>query len=103
MALGNIATVVAHGAVLGAEKSRLTEFATFSRWLESGQAKVILKVQSLEDLVALRQAAEDLSLLVVTVEGIGPMQATMDTLTCICIGPARSILVDKVTSHLKLL
>ena len=103
MALGNIATVVAHGAVLGAEKSRLTDIATFTRWLESGQAKVILKVQSLEDLVALIQAAEGLSLPVVEVEIMNSMQSTMNTLICICIGPARSMLVDKVTSHLKLL
>ena len=103
MGLGNIATMVAHAAVLSAEKSRLTDFAAFTRWLESGQAKVILKVQSLEELVELRQTAEDLSLSVVSIDGIDPMQATMSTWTCICIGPAKSILVDRVTSHLKLL
>jgi peptidyl-tRNA hydrolase, PTH2 family len=102
MGLGYIATMVAHAAVLSAEKSRLTDSATFTRWLESGQAKVILKVQSLEELIQLRQTAEDLSLSVVSIDGIDPMQATMSTWT-ICIGPAKSILVDRVTSHLKLL
>ena len=95
--------MVAHAAVLSAEKSRLTDFATFTRWLKSGQAKVILKVQSFDELVALRQTAEDLSLLVVSIEEIDPMQTATGTWTCICIGPAQSTLVDKVTSHLKLL
>lgn len=103
MGLGNIAAMVAHAAVLSAEKSRLTDITTFTKWLESGQAKVILKVQSLEELVELRQTAEDLSLSVVSIDGIDPMQATVSTWTCICIGPAKSILVDRVTSHLKLL
>ena len=103
MAVGKIATLVAHAAVLSAEKSRQTDFPTFSRWFESGQAKVVLKVQNFEDLVALRQSAQGLSLLVVFVEDIQPVTINTGVWTCICIGPAPSTLLDRVTKHLKLL
>jgi PTH2 family peptidyl-tRNA hydrolase len=101
--MGKTAIQVAHAAVLSAEKSRQTDFATFSRWLDSGQAKVVLKVRSLEELVGLRQAAEELSLLVVLIEDTSPKQVVTGLWNCICIGPAQSTLIDKVTRHLKLL
>jgi peptidyl-tRNA hydrolase len=103
MGVGKTATQVAHAAVLSAEKSRQTDFATFSKWLDSGQAKVILKVRSLEELDGLRQAAEDLSLLVVLIEDTSSKQVVTGLWNCICIGPGQSALIDKVTRHLKLL
>ncbi len=103
MKVGKIATNVAHAAVLSAEKSRQKDFATFYKWFESGQAKVILKVQNLEELTALRQRAENLSLLVVVIPDVVPTLVMTDRWICICIGPAQSILIDKITRHLKLL
>lgn len=101
MGVGKTATQVAHAAVLGAEKSRQTDFATFSKWLDSGQAKVVLKVRSLEELIGLRQTAEELLLPVVLIEEPSPKHFM--TGLCICIGPAQSTSIDKVTRHLKLL
>jgi len=103
MGVGKIATQVAHASVLSADKSRQSDYLTFNKWFESGQAKVVLKVRNFQDLVALQKSAENLSLLVVFVEDNGPAQINPGVWSCICIGPAPSILVDKVTRHLKLL
>ncbi len=103
MGLGKIAAQVAHGAVLGAERTKQFNQVWFHRWFESGQAKVVVKVQSFEELIALRKVAEKLSLIVVQVEDRGLTQLPAGTTTCIGIGPAPTELIDRVTSRLKLL
>jgi peptidyl-tRNA hydrolase, PTH2 family len=103
MDIGKIAAQVAHASVLGAERTKHFNHVWFHRWFESGQAKVVVKVQSYEELIALRNNAENLSLTVVQVEDRGMTQNPAGTTTCIGIGPAPTELIDRVTSHLKLL
>jgi peptidyl-tRNA hydrolase, PTH2 family len=103
MGIGKIAAQVAHAAVLGAERTKQFNQVWFHRWFESGQAKVVVKVQSFEELIALRNVAEKLSLIVVQVEDRGLTQLPAGTTTCIGIGPAPTELIDRVTSRLKLL
>jgi PTH2 family peptidyl-tRNA hydrolase len=103
MGIGKTAAQVAHAAVLGAEKTKKFNPAWFQRWFESGQAKVVVKAQSIEELTALREVAESLSLLVVQVEDRGLTQVPAGTTTCIAIGPAPAEFIDRVTSRLKLL
>ena len=71
MGIGKIAAQVAHAAVLGAERTKQFNQVWFHRWFESGQAKVVVKVQSYEELIVLRNIAENLSL----TESIGPPRA----------------------------
>jgi peptidyl-tRNA hydrolase, PTH2 family len=103
MGIGKTAAQVAHAAVLGAERTKQFNPVWFQRWFESGQAKVVVKVQSFEELTSLRKVAEDLSLIVVQVEDRGLTQIPAGTTTCIAIGPAPAEFLDKVTSRLKLL
>ena len=103
MGIGKIAAQVAHGAVLGAERTKQFNQVWFHRWFESGQAKVVVKVQSFEELIELRKVAENLSLIVVQVQDRGLTQLPAGTTTCIGIGPAPTELIDRVTSRLKLL
>lgn len=103
MGIGKMAAQVAHAAVLGAERTMQFNQVWFHRWFESGQAKVVVKVQSFEELTALRKVAESLSLIVVQVEDRGLTQIPPGTITCIGIGPAPTELIDRVTSRLKLL
>ncbi|MFZ0513235.1 MAG: peptidyl-tRNA hydrolase Pth2 [Candidatus Nitrosopolaris sp.] len=103
MGIGKMAAQVAHAAVLGAERTKQFNQVWFHRWFESGQAKVVVKVQSFEELIALRKDAENMSLIVVQVEDRGLTQIPAGTTTCIGIGPAPTDLIDRVTSHLKLL
>lgn len=103
MGTGKIAAQVAHAAVMGAERTRTYKREWFDSWFESGQAKVVVKVQSMEELIEVRRRAESLKLPVVQVQDSGLTQIPPGTTTCIGIGPAPVDLVDKVTRDLKLL
>jgi PTH2 family peptidyl-tRNA hydrolase len=103
MGTGKIAAQVAHAAVMGAERTKAHKREWFDSWFESGQAKVVVKVKSVEELIEVRKRAESLRLPVVQVQDSGLTQIPPGTTTCIGIGPAPAELVDKVTRDLKLL
>jgi PTH2 family peptidyl-tRNA hydrolase len=103
MGTGKIAAQVAHAAVMGAEKAKAWKREWFDSWFEAGQAKVVVKVKSMEELMEVRKRAEELYLPVVQVHDSGLTQIPPGTITCIVIGPAPSELVGKVTNKLKLL
>jgi PTH2 family peptidyl-tRNA hydrolase len=103
MGTGKIAVQVAHAAVIGAEKAKVCKPEWFESWFESGQAKVVVKVKSSEELWEVMKRAEQLHLPVVQVHDSGLTQIPPGTITCIGIGPAPSELVGKVTNKLKLL
>lgn len=103
MGTGKIAAQVAHAAVMGAERVKTSRREWFRDWFAAGQAKVVVKVSSIEELIAVRKRAEELSLPVVQVQDSGLTQIPSGTITCVGIGPAPSGLIDRVTSELKLL
>jgi PTH2 family peptidyl-tRNA hydrolase len=103
MGTGKIAAQVAHAAVMGAEKVKISRREWFKAWFAAGQAKVVVKVKSIEELMEVRKRAEELHLPVVQVQDSGLTQVPSGTITCIGIGPAPSDLIDEVTFELKLL
>ena len=103
MGTGKIAAQVAHAAVMGAEKVRMSKKEWFNAWFDKGQAKVVAKVKNIEELMNVRDGAEELQLPVVQVKDSGLTQIPSGTITCIGIGPAPSELIDSVTDGLKLL
>ena len=103
MGTGKIAAQVAHAAVMGAEKVKTLRREWFNSWFAAGQAKVVVKVKNVEELMDVKKRAEELYLPVVQVQDSGLTQIPSGTTTCIGIGPAPSELIDKVTFELKLL
>ena len=103
MGTGKIAAQVAHAAVMGAEKVKASRREWFNSWFGASQAKVVVKVKSIEELMDVRMRAEELNLPVVQVRDSGLTQISSGTITCVGIGPAPSELIDKVTFELKLL
>ena len=103
MGTGKIAAQVAHAAVMATEETKDRKPEWFEEWLSTGQAKVVVKVSSMDELMEVRKRAESLHLTVVQVHDSGLTQIPPGTSTCIGIGPAPSDLIDKVTSDLKLL
>ena len=103
MGAGKIAAQVAHAAVMGVEKTKAQKREWFDAWFYAGQAKVVVKVQGMEELMEVRKRAESLRLPVVQVQDSGLTQIPPGTTTCIGIGPAPADLVVKVTHDLKLL
>jgi len=103
MGTGKIAAQVAHAAVMAADKTRQKKPDWFEDWFNRSQAKVVVKVKSMDELIEVRKRAESLKLPVVQVQDSGLTQIPPGTSTCIGIGPAPSELIDKVTRDLKLL
>ncbi len=103
MGTGKIAAQVAHAAVMGAEKAKEKRPEWFEAWHDGGQAKVVVKVKGMDELIHVRKRAEGLRLPVVQVQDRGLTQIPPDTTTCIGIGPGPADLIDKVTRDLKLL
>lgn len=103
MGTGKTAVQVAHASVLGAEKVKSKNRRWFDAWFQEGQAKIAVKVKSLEELMKIKKHAKNLDLPVAQVDDSGLTQLPAGTTTCIAIGPAPSELIDKVTKDLKLL
>jgi PTH2 family peptidyl-tRNA hydrolase len=101
--IGKTAAQVAHAAVTGGECVRTSNPSWFMEWLRSGQKKVIVKVQHLDHLLEIKRKAQFSNLPVVEIRDSGLTQIPAGTITCLGIGPAPSVMIDKITHHLKLL
>jgi PTH2 family peptidyl-tRNA hydrolase len=103
MGKGKLAAQTAHAAVSAAERVRRSRLEWYQEWVESGQAKVVVKVNSLDDLLDVKARCETESLPTYLVQDRGLTQIPSGTITCLGIGPAPSAKIDKITGHLKLL
>jgi PTH2 family peptidyl-tRNA hydrolase len=103
MGTGKLAAQVAHAAVMAVEITKMRNLDWFNSWFRAGQAKVVVKVQNLDELIEIRKHAESLHLSVAEIRDSGLTQIPPGTVTCIGIGPGPSGSIDKVTNHLKLL
>ncbi len=103
MGVGKLASQVAHASLAAAEECRIKDSRLFKEWFNSGQAKIVVKVYSLEELLKIKREAEDLNLPTVLVRDKGLTQLEEGTVTCLGIGPAEESIIDKVTGRLKLL
>ncbi len=103
MGVGKIAAQVAHAAVISCEEIKKHNRAWFSNWINSGQAKIVLKVSNQSELLEITKLAFSFHLPVSKVVDSGLTQIPHGTWTCIAIGPAPAELIDQVTKGLKLL
>ena len=103
MGTGKIAAQAAHASLLGVERVKSEKRRWFDEWYNTGQAKIVVKVRSLDELMEVKKHAEYLNLPVVQVDDRGLTQLSPGTTTCIAIGPAPTELINKVTHDLKLL
>ena len=73
-------------------------------WIEGSFTKIVLSVNSLEELLAIKKEAEKSGLPVALIEDNGLTEFKgVKTTTCIAIGPDDSEKIDKITKDLKLL
>ena len=104
MSCGKVAAQVAHGAVECFRKAMYR--GGWRRWVEEwlgeGQKKVVLAVDSLDELLRLRELAERFGLPNAVIVDAGLTELEPGTVTVLCVGPAPDDLVDAVTGRLKL-
>lgn len=103
MGKGKIAVQVAHGAVTAAELAKRQYKKWYSSWVFSGQAKVAVKAQTLDDLIKINSKLSKMDIPSYLVEDRGLTQVSPGTITCLAIGPAPSHILDEITGDLKLL
>jgi PTH2 family peptidyl-tRNA hydrolase len=103
MSKGKLAVQVAHAAISASEEAgnRCPEW--LQAWLRDGQAKVVVKVRDLSELMKLKRevARQRLPHSLVTDRGL--TQLPPNTITCLGIGPAPSTDLDELTGALPLL
>jgi len=97
---GKLAVQVAHAAIIGYLKS---DPVLRRRWLDEGQKKIVLKVNSLEELLSIKYKADSLQLVNGLVEDAGLTEVPPGTITALVIGPDEEKKIDKVTGSLPLL
>lgn len=72
-------------------------------WLQSGMTKIVVQVDSGEELLAVHETAHEAGLFVCMVTDAGRTAFHAPTVTCIAIGPDVGGRIDSVTGHLRLL
>lgn len=72
-------------------------------WLEGRFTKIVLRVDSLEELLAIHEKAKEAGLESHLIEDAGLTEFTEPTITCVGIGPDYSDRIDKVTGNLELM
>lgn len=103
MSVGKIAVQAAHASISAAEECRKTNIEWFNKWISEGQKKVVLKAQSLQELLQLYDKAKMMKLPAALIEDAGLTELEPGTITALGIGPAPTDKIDKVTGSLPLL
>ena len=100
MGKGKIAAQCCHGS-LGAYKKTNPE--KIRKWENEAYAKVVCKVNSLEELLELKKQAIINKVSYYLVVDAGRTQVPTSTTTVLALGPDEDEILDKITADLKLL
>jgi len=103
MGKGKIASQASHASLMAYSlvKEKHPDIADI--WFNGGQTKVVLKVESLEELNSIADKLGRAKIPFKIVRDCGRTQVEPDTETAIGIGPYYSKDIDKITGRLKLL
>lgn len=102
MSKGKAAAQASHAAVAAAMKSRKEKFNDFAIWWRTGQKKIILAVDSEEQLLEIEKKVRATGVVVVRIDDAGRTQLPPNTTTALGIGPHAMKSVEEMTSGLKL-
>ena len=100
MPKGKISVQCSHASVEAVLKS---DKKTIEEWQNQGMKKVVLKVNSKEELLDFNKKAKIMKLKTALIKDAGKTFFDKPTITCLAIGPDKEGIIDKLTSHLKLL
>ena len=102
MSKGKIAAQAGHAAVSAAEEAKKKYPAWWKMWIQEGQCKIAVKARSEKELLELERKAKELELPYALISDRGLTELPPNTITCLGIGPAPAIEVDKITGELDL-
>ena len=99
---GKLAVQVAHASVEASELVKKRNPETYRKWKEEGAKKVVVQVESEEELFSIYRRAQELGLVSVLIRDAGLTEVPPGTPTAVGIGPDREERIDKVTGRLRL-
>ncbi len=97
---GKLAVQVAHASLDSYKKSPP---AFRDEWESEGSKKVVARAETLKELLDLQKQARSLGLPCSLIRDAGRTQLKPGTITCLGIGPAQEMDIDRVTGKLKIL
>jgi PTH2 family peptidyl-tRNA hydrolase len=104
MGKGKIAAQCSHATLMCYQSAQILDPENLELWEATGQAKICLKIEGGEsELKTLQKNAKAQGLVTAVVCDAGHTQVAPGTSTVLGIGPAPVAIIDRVTSHLKLL
>ena len=103
MGTGKLVGQACHACLGASEKARKYDFDLWKRWFREGSKKIVVKVNSLEDLVEIEREVKRLKIPNTLIVDRGLTQLPPNTPTALGIGPADDKIIDKITGDLKLL
>ncbi|RVE45541.1 hypothetical protein evm_009806 [Chilo suppressalis] len=103
MSKGKIAAQCGHAAVGAFEKAQRKDPEGLKCWQMTGQAKVAVKTDSVDEIKQIADNAKKMGLITSMIRDAGRTQIAPNSITVLGVGPAPKDVVDKVTGHLKLL
>lgn len=92
-----------HASVSASDFVRVQNKTIWKNWKNSGQKKVVLKIQTMDQLKELLIKLDSKEIPYFVVSDAGLTQLTPGTTTAVGIGPVLSTKIDKITGDLKLL
>lgn len=105
MRKGKMCAQAAHAslnAVIGAEFKSVDDPIILSRWIDQGQTKIVVSVDSEKELLDLYEKVSSMTF-VYLVKDAGYTEFKEPTYTALAIGPSYVEALDKLTGNLKLL
>ncbi|MFX1374562.1 MAG: peptidyl-tRNA hydrolase Pth2 [Promethearchaeota archaeon] len=103
MSTGKKCAQSCHASLSASDLVRIQNKGVWKTWKNSGQKKVVLKINSLEQLKEIVKSLESSKVPYFIVKDAGLTQLTPGTTTAVGIGPDLSVEIDKITGDLKLL
>ncbi len=103
MSKGKIAVQACHASLLSAFDMYKKNHILFEKWVGEGMKKIVLKIDSKEELMNIKKKAGSIGITVRIINDAGLTELNPGTTTALGIGPDKEEKIDKVINDLKLL
>lgn len=103
MSTGKMISQACHASLESSESAKRKNRRDWKIWRKEGAKKVVLKVDTLENLIKLSKKAAKIDIPFYIVKDRGLTEIPPGTITVLAIGPESNDIIDPITNHLKLL
>jgi PTH2 family peptidyl-tRNA hydrolase len=103
MSKGKMIVQACHAAVESSEVAKRENREIWKKWRYGNSKKVVLRVESLKEILELHNKALQLKVPCALIKDAGLTELPPGTTTALGIGPDQSELIDKITGQLQLI